>query len=203
MTNEKMNRYFNRTVEHIHRVQKNMLYLVTNFRNEVVFKSSGGEGFEMTDEVCRELMYNVMKHDQSKFNQIQFRPYIELTEYHHQRKTLGNKDYEYPNSKISAAVDHAVRNHYYVENHHPERMEGRAEKMSPFELIEVVCDLQAMAQEFNEGSCRGYFIDVWIVRNCQYFYDDHDWYNVVKPFMCEIITLFERGIDGEFKGEKS
>jgi hypothetical protein len=145
MTKEE--RYFKRTVEHIHRVQMNMLTVVTKFDREL----------SLSDEQRRILMYRVMIHDQSKFSDIQTGPYIELTEYHNQRKVLGNKDYDYPTPEIKNKVEVAVRHHYQCENHHPERMKGLVMKMDSLEVIEVVCDLQAMAQEFNEGSCAGYF----------------------------------------------
>ena len=50
----------------------------------------------------------------------------------------------------------AVVDHYEQENHHAESNTFNADYMSVFDLIEVCCDLQAMAQEFNEGSCRAF-----------------------------------------------
>jgi len=186
----KLERYFTRTVQHIHRVQNNMVFLVTNCEDFAF--SAANEVFKMDIETRRQLMFNVMKHDQSKFGTVQFEPYVELTEYYHQRKALGNKSYEYPTPGIKEAVDAAVQDHYFKENHHPERMKGKALKMPFVELVEVVCDLQAMAQEFDEGSCRGYFEDVWVNKQSENFYDDWDW-EVTKGFMKEIIGLFEKG----------
>ena len=139
--------YFSRTVEHIHRVQKNVLFLVTKCANKL----------GLSEDDCRQMMFNVFQHDQSKFSEIQFRPYVELTEYYHQRRVLGNKDYEYPEG-VEEMVDCAVLDHYYQENHHPERIPYDSDyTLSILESAETVCDLQAMAQEFNEGSCRGFF----------------------------------------------
>lgn len=177
---EKQNRYYKRTVEHIQRVQKNMLYLITKHQ----------EALELPDEQCRECMWNVMKHDQSKFSVEQFEPYVHLTEYYHQRKTLGNKEYKYPTEEIKKQVDAAVINHYAVENHHPERLKGKAEKMLWVELLEVVCDLQAMAQEFGEGSCRKYWEDVWLKKQMENFWDDWDW-ETSRVFMDKAIKCFE------------
>ena len=59
------------------------------------------------------------------------------------------------------------------------------------ELVEVCCDLQSMADEFNEGSCRGYFQNVWVKKQSENFYDDFDW-EATKIFMCKVIELFER-----------
>lgn len=184
----KLNYYFKRTVEHIHRVQNNMLFLVTN-AHEFKF-NAGPDSFEFNEDTKRELMFNVMKHDQSKFNLIQFKPYIELTEYYYQRKNLNNINYEYPSKDIKQAVDVAVQDHYFKENHHPERMKGQAEKMPFTHLVEVCCDLQAMAQEYDEGSCRGYFENVWVKKQSENFYDDYDW-EVTKEFMNQIINIFD------------
>ena len=71
-----------------------MCYLVSNHYG-FVFEATGEISFEMDRETCRQLMFNVMKHDQSKFGDIQFEPYVELTEYYHQRKALKNKNCEY------------------------------------------------------------------------------------------------------------
>jgi len=188
---DKIDRYFTRTLEHIQRVQNNTLYLVINHKGFSF--SAANEKFVLDEETCRELMYNVTKHDQSKFSTIQFKPYIESTEYYHQRNNLNNKDYDYPNSQVKFDVDMAVANHYNMENHHPEKYKGLAKKMSFVELVETVCDLQAMAQEFNEGSCRGYFENVWKKKQSENFYDDWDW-EVVKEFMNQIINLFEKDI---------
>jgi hypothetical protein len=174
---EKITRYFTRTVEHIHRVQKNMLTVVVEFRFEL----------GLSNEECRGLMFNVMKHDQSKFNEIQFIPYIELTEYYHQRKMLGNKDYEYPSSEVKKSVDLAVDNHYQEENHHMEKGDFK----SKLEIIEIVCDLQAMAQEFNEGTCRGYFENVWKKKYQKEIVDDYEYFSLVDS-MDKVIKLFEK-----------
>lgn len=192
---DKLNNYFNRTVEHIHRVHKNMLFVVTKCDD---FKfSSAGELFSLGDiETKRQLMYAVFKHDRSKFSHRQFLPYVELTEFYHQRKVLGNKDYFYPTSTLVDQIDTAVADHYLQENHHPERAQGQAFKMPYTELVEVCCDLQAMAQEFNEGSCRGYFENVWCKKQSMHFSDDFDW-EITKDFMSGIIRLFEQQLQGE------
>lgn len=187
----KLERYFTRTVQHIHRVQNNMLFLVNNSK-DFKFTACGEQTFYFDDETCRTLMFNVMKHDQSKFGKVQFEPYVELTEFYHQQKVLKNKSYEYPSRKIKDAVDIAVKDHYFQENHHPERMKGLAQKMPFVELVEVCCDLQAMAQEFNEGSCSKYFENVWLKKESENFYDDFDW-EVTKEFMRQIIKLFKEG----------
>lgn len=177
---EQLNRYFTRTVEHIHRVQKNMVTIVTVFR----------EVLELSDDECQHLMWSVMNHDRSKFSKKQFWPYVELTEYYHQRKVLNNPTYDYSSPIIRDAVEEAVLDHYMVENHHPERLQP-LQQMTKLELIEVVCDLQAMAQEFNEGSCRGYFENVWQKKQSKFFTDDYYWESS-KSLMLNVISCFEQ-----------
>lgn len=181
----KFDRYITRTVEHIHRVQNNMVTIITKYRGRL----------GLTEEQCRECMHNVMKHDRSKFSTEQFHSYIELTEYYHQRKKLFNKDYQYP-SGVEQKVDKAVENHYDAENHHPERFKDCCGKFDICETIETVCDLQAMAQEFREGSCRGYWEKIWIKKHYKFFHDDWNW-ECVRVWMDETIQCFEEDIRGE------
>jgi len=147
---EKLNYYITRTFEHIHRVQKNAVCLATKYAAEL----------ELDSDEIREFMHNVAEHDSSKFSETQFLPYIELTEYYRQRKNLGNKDYQYPEG-VEVLVNVAVNDHYERENHHPEgiRCWGKLES------LECACDLQAMAQEFGEGSARKYFENVWMKKH--------------------------------------
>lgn len=192
MNNEhlKLNRYLLRTVEHIHRVHKNMLTLTLKYRDRL----------ELSEEDCRRLMHNVFNHDRSKFSTEQFQAYVELTEYYRQRKKLGNSDYDYPDGWRDK-VDQAVEHHYSVENHHPEMFKpGDLGKWDRDNAIECVCDLQAMSQEFNEGSCRGYWEKVWLpkYRKKSGFYDDYNWAQI-EGWMEQTIQCFE--IDLSYSGE--
>jgi hypothetical protein len=180
---EKYYRYIRRTVEHIHRVQNNMVKVVTDFRDEL----------KLSRKDCRILMFNVMNHDRSKFGVVQFEAYIELTEYYHQRKNLGNTEYQYPSEEIKKAVDLAVKDHYMVENHHPERFSGTIGKYDEYEAIETVCDLQAMAQEFNEGTCRKFYEEIWKPKQMKHFYDDFNWFSTID-LMDRTINCFENKI---------
>ena len=179
---EKFNRYFKRTVEHIHRVQNNAVFLVLKCRNDL----------ELSAEECRAFIYDIMKHDQSKFSEKQFSPYIELTEYYHQKRNV-NPNYDYPVG-IRELVDAAVTDHYCSENHHPERFKGTIGKFSKLMALETVCDLQAMAQEFNEGTCRNYYENVWKKKQSQFFYDDFNW-EEVKHWMEKAVRCFELQVE--------
>lgn len=185
MEAQKLTRYFKRTTEHIHRVQNNMLKVVTDFREEL----------ELSDEDCRVLMHNVFNHDRSKFSIEQFRGYVEMTEFYHQRKNLGNSTYDYPTEEQKAAADIAWVNHYMTENHHPEKHGNQAHKWSMYQSFECVCDLMAMAQEFNEGTCRNYFEKVWKPKQAKHFYDDFNWIEVITE-MNVLIRCFEKDLAG-------
>lgn len=160
-----------------------MLKVVTDFRDKL----------NLSEEDCRHLMHNVMNHDRSKFSVEQFRGYVELTEYYHQRKALGNSSYEYPSEEIKRLAESAWRHHYMNENHHPERADGGIIKWSNHNAIETVCDLQAMAQEFNEGVCRKFFEEVWKPKQSKHFYDDYNWLEVTTK-MDQVIKCFESGL---------
>jgi len=184
--NEKLIRYFRRTMQHIHRVHINMLYLVTEC----------SENLKLNQEDCRQCMWNVINHDRSKFSEKQFIPYVELTEYYHQRKVLKNKNYKYPTKEIEKAVDEAVQDHYVKENHHPEKYANNYHTFTKLECIEIICDLQAMAQEFNEGSCRKYFEKIWRPKHTNFQTDDCIYWESVE-LMKNVITCFERTINNK------
>jgi hypothetical protein len=178
----KLERYFKRTIEHIHRVQNNMLLLVTGY----------AERLDLSPEECREAIHSVLNHDRSKFSPEQFVGYVELTDYYFRRNN-GEPDYDYPEA-VKPIVDGAWQNHYKVENHHPERFKGTIGKYGRLEAYETACDLQAMAQEFNEGSARKYFETNWKPRMAQYFYDDFNWVEVTQ-WMSDAIECFEDAIE--------
>jgi len=190
MPHDKNKYYFNRTVAHIHRVQNNMLFLVTEC-DHFSFRAHGLLLTLAEPETKRLLMHNVMMHDRSKFDVIQFAPYIELTEYYRQKR-LGNKEYQYPSIKIKDSVSDAILNHYDVENHHPEGIRN-VFKINLDELIEIVCDLEAMAQEYGEVSCREYFENVWLKKHC-HSKSFAMQFKTVKYFMNRIIRLFEERV---------
>ena len=180
-SNDKMlKRYLVRTVEHIHRVQNNMVYLLSNHMEQL--------GLNRTD--VRKCMHNVMKHDLSKFSEIQFEAYIELTEFHYQRKRMGNVNYKYPEG-VKKKVCVAINNHYLEENHHPKRMGQDLQfSFSTYEAIETICDLQALAQEFNEKNCKAFFEDVWVIKHKDDF-SSLAHFRETTDYMKRVIECFE------------
>jgi len=158
-----------------------MLFLVTHCH----------EGLGLSQEDRREAMHAVMRHDASKFSLAQFMPYVELTEYFRQRKKLGNDNYNYPTREIEKSTKDAWKAHYQTENHHPEKYKGQARQFTITECLEIVCDLQAMAQEFGEGSCRKFFEEIWRKEHIGYFqYDDFHYANSMG-MMRRAIDCFE------------
>jgi hypothetical protein len=170
--------FIERTVEHIHRVQKNMIFLVTNHQSTL--------GLSIAD--CKDCMHNVMVHDQSKFSPNLFDSYVEINNYYSERRK-GNKNYKYP-SGMKTKIDVAIKHHYQAENHHPEGLVERNERLTYAQMMEIVCDLQAMAQEFGEGNCRKYYEEVWKKKQIENFYNEIDW-EITISFMNRVIKCFE------------
>ena len=177
---DKTEYYIKRTFEHIRRVQDNMVYLVTKFP----------EKFLLSDIQIHVLIQNVAHHDLSKFNNVQWGPYIELTEYYRQRKKLGNESYEYP-AGVEKQIEGAIQSHYNSENHHPEGLNGTYWDI--YMGLECACDLQAMAQEFGEGSARKYYENVWKQKQSKYFKDDGNWAQA-QMWMETAIECFEKNL---------
>lgn len=177
---KKHDNYFKRTFEHIHRVHINAVTLVTKYRGAL----------DLTMEECRDFCYEVLNHDRSKFSIMQFDAYVELSHYYSQKRLGVN--YEYPPG-VKEQVDFAVENHYQRENHHPEMFRGTTWLWTKLQAFEAVCDLQAMAQEFNEGTCRKYFETVWVPKSSKFFANDN--WNQVYDWMNQAIVCFEKEQD--------
>jgi hypothetical protein len=101
-----------------------------------------------------ELRERARVHDASKFGPEERPAYIWLTEYHRCRQV--GQPFEYPpgvKDEVRAAVNH----HLTTNRHHPEA-HADPNDMTEADLIEMVCDWTAMAQEFGEagGSARAW-----------------------------------------------
>jgi hypothetical protein len=125
-----------RTNEHIERVRRCLTLLA-----------------RVTDH-DEELAERARVHDASKFGPEERIPYVWLTEYHRCRRN--GEPFEYPEG-IAERVKLAVRHHVTSNRHHPE-FHADPNDMTDVDLIEMVCDWTAMAQEFGEdgGSARGW-----------------------------------------------
>ncbi len=133
-TPEMISNFERRTSEHINRVRKCLIAMaaVTPYDAELIRRS--------------------FVHDASKYSNEERVPYIWLTEYHRCRRN--SEPFEYPDGMeelVRQAIDHHVR----TNRHHPE-FHADPNEMTDEDLIEMVCDWTAMAQEFNEnhGSAR-------------------------------------------------
>lgn len=125
-----------RTIAHIARVRACLVVM--------------SEITEHTDQ----LLLRAECHDASKFEPEERIPYIWLTEFHRCRRN--GQTFNYPDG-IAEHIERAVRHHMSVNRHHPEYHE-HPDQMTEVDLIEMVCDWTAMAQEFNQngGSARGW-----------------------------------------------
>jgi hypothetical protein len=101
-----------------------------------------------------ELLHRAKVHDASKFGAEERIPYVWLTEFHRCRRT--GLPFEYPEG-IAERVTQAIHHHVKSNRHHPE-FHADPNDMSDVDLIEMVCDWTAMAQEFGQdgGSARGW-----------------------------------------------
>jgi hypothetical protein len=128
--------YVRRTNEHIERVRRclSLLAKVTGYGEELVERAKA--------------------HDASKFGPDERVPYVWLTEYYRCRKA--GEPFQYPEG-VEERVRLAIRHHVTTNRHHPE-FHADPSDMSEVDLIEMVCDWTAMAQEFGQdaGSARGW-----------------------------------------------
>lgn len=135
-TREMVAVYERRTAEHIERVARCLRLLAP-----------------VTD--CGdELLHRAKVHDASKFEPAEKIPYVWLTEYHRCRRA--GQPFEYP-AGVEELVTAAIHHHVTSNRHHPE-FHADPNDMSDVDLIEMVCDWTAMAQEFQQdgGSARGW-----------------------------------------------
>ena len=128
--------YERRTIAHIERVRTCLAVMAE-------FTEHGAE-----------LLIRGKDHDASKFGPEERIPYIWLTEFHRCRRN--GEYFPYPEG-IAEQIEEAVRHHMSVNRHHPE-FHPQPDDMSDVDLIEMVCDWTAMAQEFDQhgGSARGW-----------------------------------------------
>ncbi len=128
-TEEMVDFFYRRTKAHIARVAKNLMLLA-----EV---TPHGEA----------LVQRAKVHDASKFGPEERVPYIWLTEYHRcRRKGL---PFAYPEG-VERQVRAAIHHHVTSNRHHAE-FHADPNDMNEVDLMEMVCDWTAMAQEYGEN----------------------------------------------------
>ncbi|WP_394838758.1 DUF5662 family protein [Pendulispora rubella] len=121
-------RFEARTRMHIGLVAKNLLLL------------QGYMGLERS-----ELEARARVHDQSKFDDSERTGYIWLT-WRYDSKAV----FEYPEG-IQTTVEQALRHHRMRNLHHPEA-HATPDAMGILDLVEMVCDWTAIAQELHAGA---------------------------------------------------
>lgn len=101
-----------------------------------------------------ELEERARVHDASKYGPEERIPYIWLTEFHRRRRR--GESLNYPDG-MEERVRAAIAHHVTTNRHHPD-FHRDPNDMTDADLIEMVCDWTAMAQEFdqNGGSARGW-----------------------------------------------
>jgi len=136
MTDEMIKSYEKRTRKHIDRVAKNLrkVHSYTDYDDDLLHRAS--------------------THDDSKYGEEERVPYIWLTEFH--RCKNDGIDFEYPEG-VEERVRAATKHHITTNPHHPEAHSDPSD-MSEVDIIEMVCDWAAMAQELgeNNGSAKGW-----------------------------------------------
>jgi Family of unknown function (DUF5662) len=126
-----------RTNEHIERVRKCLALMA-----------------QAVPHLGQDLVERARIHDASKFGPQERIPYVWLTEYHRRRRN--GEPFQYPDG-MPELVKRAIHHHVTTNRHHAE-FHADPNDMSDVDLIEMVCDWTAMAQEFAEdgGSARGW-----------------------------------------------
>jgi len=144
-----------RTREHINRVRDNLAIIG-----------------KYTDFDARELEHRGQIHDASKFESPERGPYVWLTK-KKKLKEFDGIDLEYPED-VMKEVNQATNHHILHNLHHPEAHSDEetpiqenddrdapaktidASRMNDIDIVEMVCDWTAMAQELNQcnGSAR-------------------------------------------------
>ena len=101
-----------------------------------------------------ELIERAKVRDASKFGSEERIPYVWRSEYHRRRRN--GEPFEYPEG-IAKQVERAMHHHVTSNRHHPE-FHADPNDMSDVDLIEMVCDWTAVAQELGQdgGSARGW-----------------------------------------------
>ncbi|MCC6509872.1 MAG: hypothetical protein IT423_12235 [Pirellulaceae bacterium] len=156
--------FHQRTAQHIERVRRSLKLMAGH------------------TEHAQALYDRARMHDLSKFGSHERLGYIWVTEYH--RHIRQGRPFEYPPGVPELAQ--AAMQHHYRNNRHHHEFHADPNEMLDVDLIEMVCDWTAMAQEFGEadGSARSWANKV-IGTRCHLQPARH-------TFVLEMITLLDR-----------
>lgn len=141
VTSEMIEFFEKRTKFHIDRVIANM-----------------GSIVDQTGLDREEAMKRAEDHDASKYGEIERPLYIWLTHFHRMNHDKGRKSkWTYPKG-LESKVREASKHHITVNKHHPEAHKD-VNDMTDLDILEMVCDFQAMSDELAQGSCRKWVDD--------------------------------------------
>ena len=162
-----MNEYFElRTKSHINLAQLSMFSLI----NKKVH-----EKYNLNK---MNLISRADIHDKSKFGDVERIPYIWLTEFY---RAKNNKEpFSYPEGMEDLIFD-AWIHHSETNPHHPEYYHN-CNRMSKEDMVEMVCDWDAMSQEYKQS------LKKWVDENI-----DRKWKfdKKNKKFIYEIVEILE------------
>jgi hypothetical protein len=134
--------YTERTAEHITRVKNNMIAM------------DGWMGFDLETLTARG-----SAHDASKYSEEEFEGYVHHTWWHKCRNE--GKPFDHT-QEIGELVKKSIYHHVHLNRHHHEHHKN-VNEMTDLDLLEMVCDMTAMAQELNTSSDKS--CKVWAEAN--------------------------------------
>lgn len=133
-TTDIFSRYYDRTNKHISLVIK---------YGEILSKSINS----ISPDCKNKFLFNIFKHDESKFENEELIPYAYLTEFY--RCKNNGIPFEYPHG-MKQLVDRAVIHHYSTNPHHPQYHKNLS-SMNVVNIAEMLCDICAMSEEFKDS----------------------------------------------------
>jgi len=184
MIDDDMKQHFEkRTKEHINRVIKNCLFLQKKFK-----------------DIGNELMSQVINHDESKFSEPEYTPYLHIT--HKYKLSAEGVTYEPPSGMIEkmheATVHHVTNNKHHPEywddgfdenslssedrDGIPEKMVDGT-KMDRVCIAEMCCDWVSMSQERSNSNSAHKWAEQNINKRWKFTDDQVSWINEFLDFL--------------------
>jgi len=168
--------YFLRTLNHIQWVQQLGLRLIRE-----------RETLKLKEEDCRLFFLNLLKHDKSKFNEVQYLPYKEFTWFLKNQKEGDEMPIE-----LKEAFEKAKDDHFKNENHHLTMFKN---DLSKLECLEMACDFKAMSIEFKQDSALDFFENNWKEDNKKFAKDEETFKLICNTVEIAICLLEAKAIN--------
>jgi phosphoribosyl-AMP cyclohydrolase len=129
--NEMVEFCIKRTKAHIHRVSSHMDILSHHYPEKEEIKIRG------------------LNHDKSKWSEEEFLPYVWET--HKNRCLAQGIPFQYPEG-VEQLI-HKAKQHHISRNRHHLEYHGSSDEITNIDIIEIVCDWTAVAEELNKDGC--------------------------------------------------